>query len=82
MPTATMTSKGQVTIPHEVRKAMGLHSGSRVTFVPTGTGTYELVPETESITELKGAVRAPATPVSLAEMDQAVAEGAAEGLEE
>lgn len=78
MARSTVTSKGQITIPHEVRKELGLHAGSRVAFVATGTGTYELVPETRSITELKGVIAAPAEPVTLGEMDTAVAEGAAQ----
>ena len=77
VPTSTMTSKGQITIPAEVRGALGLHSGSRVAFVRTAGGSYELVPATTSITALKGIVAAPARPVTLEEMDAAVADGAA-----
>jgi antitoxin PrlF len=32
MPTATMTSKGQVTIPVKVREALGLKPGTRIDF--------------------------------------------------
>ncbi|MDZ4046209.1 MAG: AbrB/MazE/SpoVT family DNA-binding domain-containing protein, partial [Rhodoglobus sp.] len=30
MPTATVTSKGQVTIPAEVRERLGIEAGTRV----------------------------------------------------
>ncbi|NOS96127.1 MAG: AbrB/MazE/SpoVT family DNA-binding domain-containing protein, partial [Methylotenera sp.] len=36
MSTATLTSKGQITIPAAVRAAMNLESGSRVEFVESG----------------------------------------------
>jgi antitoxin PrlF len=39
MPDATMTSKGQITVPIEVRRRLGLRAGSRVSFVPTGDGS-------------------------------------------
>ncbi|MCI4605520.1 AbrB/MazE/SpoVT family DNA-binding domain-containing protein, partial [Pseudomonas fluorescens] len=35
MATATLTSKGQITIPVQVRTALGLETGDRVEFVET-----------------------------------------------
>ncbi|QMV18868.1 AbrB/MazE/SpoVT family DNA-binding domain-containing protein [Granulicella sp. 5B5] len=32
-PSSTISSKGQVTIPIEVRKRLGVHSGDRVEFI-------------------------------------------------
>jgi AbrB family looped-hinge helix DNA binding protein len=80
MPTATVTSKGQVTIPVEVRNALGLRSGSRVAFVPTDTGSYELVAETRTIKSLKGLFAKPAEPVTLDQMDEAIMDGAVASL--
>jgi antitoxin PrlF len=77
MATGTVTSKGQITIPVDVRRDLGLRPGSRVAFVRTESGSYELRAETGSITALKGIVPKPARPVTLEEMDQAVAGGAA-----
>ena len=34
MPAATMTSKGQVTVPQAVRAALGLHAGTKIDFGP------------------------------------------------
>lgn len=78
MPVSTVTSKGQITIPREVRQSLGLRAGSRVNFVRTDEGSYELVPATGTVGAVKGIVRAPAgTAVTLAEMDDAIAAGAA-----
>jgi AbrB family looped-hinge helix DNA binding protein len=77
MTTGTVTSKGQITIPVDVRKDLGLRPGSRVAFVRTDSGGYELRAETGSIRALKGIVARSARPVELEEMDQAIADGAA-----
>lgn len=74
-----MSSKGQVTVPVEIRRALGLRPGSKVEFVPTGRGVYELVVKTGSIRDLYGMLPPPARAVTLEEMDDAIAEGAAEG---
>lgn len=76
MSSATVTSKGQVTIPADVRARLGLHAGSRLTFVPTGSG-YEIRLQGASVRELKGAVPAPAEPVSIEDMNRAIGAGAA-----
>ncbi len=77
MPEATLTSKGQITVPLEVRQALGLTAGSRVAFVRTDDGAYELIPATGSVKELRGVVPAPSRPVTLDDMDRAVADAAA-----
>lgn len=73
MATATVTSKGQVTIPVEVRTKLGLRPGSRLAFVPTGSGGFEIHPEAASVKDLKGSVPRPAVPVSIDEMNDAIA---------
>ncbi len=79
MVSATVTSKGQITIPIDVRVAMGLRAGVRVAFVPTAEGTYELVPETRTIKSLKGIVGWSGAPISLAQMNDAIAGNVVEG---
>jgi antitoxin PrlF len=76
MASATVTSKGQVTIPVDVRTKLGLRPGSRLAFVPTDTGGYEIHPEAASIKDLKGTVPRPPQPVSIEEMNEAIAAGA------
>lgn len=73
MPTATMTSKGQITIPAVVRAALGVESGDRVEFIQVENGRFELVAATQSVTVLKGLVRKPAVPVTIEAMNQAIA---------
>jgi AbrB family looped-hinge helix DNA binding protein len=73
MTTATITSKGQVTIPSVVRSALGVESGDRVEFIEVEHGRFELVASTHSVTALKGMVKKPKTPVTIASMNQAIA---------
>lgn len=54
---ATLTSKGQITIPVEIRAALGLVSGERVVFTRLDDGTTILRAKTRSITELQGVLK-------------------------
>lgn len=81
MASATVTSKGQITIPVEVRTRLGLQPGSRLSFVPTEAGGYEIHLEAGSVKSLKGAVPPPSEPVSVDEMSEAVAASAAEAAD-
>lgn len=56
MPAAKVTSKGQITIPVEVRKALGLKGGDRVDFYQNAEGEFVLAPKNRSIRELAGCV--------------------------
>ena len=79
MPTATVTSKGQITIPREVRLALGLDSGDRVEFVEREKGRFEVIPATRSIRELKGLFKGRRKkPVSIEEMNAAIRKRASE----
>ncbi|MDN2582926.1 AbrB/MazE/SpoVT family DNA-binding domain-containing protein [Aquibium sp. ELW1220] len=77
MATATITSKGQITIPAQVRIDMGLTAGDRVDFIRMEDGHYAVVPASHSIRSLKGIVPRPRKPVSLGDMQEAIAAGAA-----
>ena len=72
MATATLTSKGQVTIPAAVRTALGLDTGSRIEFVEIAKGQFAIVVATSPVQSLKGILRKPPKPVSLADMDRAI----------
>ncbi|KML21663.1 MULTISPECIES: AbrB/MazE/SpoVT family DNA-binding domain-containing protein [Burkholderia] len=75
MTAATITSKGQVTIPVDVRNQLGLEAGDRIEFsFNETTGRYEVYPATRSLVELKGVVKKPEKPVSIDDMNQAIAE--------
>lgn len=73
MSTATMTSKGQVTIPASIRARLGVGVGDRMEFVEISPGHYEMMVATKSVTALKGLVRKPINPVSIEDMSVAIA---------
>ena len=73
MSTATITSKGQITIPAIVRNTLGVEAGDRVEFIQVEPGRFELVAATQPVTALKGLVRKPASPVTIAAMNEAIA---------
>ena len=70
--TATVTSKGQITIPKPVRDALGVESGDRVEFVELERGVYSVIAATRDIRDLKGVIPKPAKPVSVEDMNKAV----------
>ena len=74
MSAATVTSKGQITIPARVRDALGLEAGDRVEFVDLGRGQFEIVAATRSVQELKGRFQGKRSkPASIEEMNAAIA---------
>ncbi len=73
MSTATLTSKGQITLPAIVRAALGVEAGDRVEFVQTEAGRFELVAATLPVTALKGLVRKPPQPITIEAMNAAIA---------
>ena len=79
MPTAKMSSKGQLTVPKEVRSRLRLATGSRVDFVEDREG-YRLVSRKLRVVDLYGVLPKPPRPVTLLEMDAAIAAGAAESM--
>ncbi|MBW8067162.1 type II toxin-antitoxin system PrlF family antitoxin [Ferrovum sp.] len=51
---ATLTSKGQTTIPKEIRDSLGMKPGDRMTFTLMPDGTVVLRVKAGSITQLAG----------------------------
>jgi len=74
MSTATLTSKGQITIPADVRRSLNVQMGDRVEFVQVEPGRFEIVAATRSVRELKGLFGKPDRAVSIEEMNRAIAE--------
>ncbi len=72
MTTATLTSKGQITIPLKVRQKLGLDAGDRVEFVELAPGEFALKAATEDVRSLKGMIRRPVSPVSIEAMNSAI----------
>jgi hypothetical protein len=73
MATATLTSKGQLTLPKSVRERMGLDSGDRVEFVEVTDGVFNIVAATRDVRELRGMISKPKDAVSLDDMNRAIA---------
>ena len=70
---STITSKGQVTIPAEVRRHLGLKAGDKITFVIDGEeeGTVKLrAPQYPDLASLRGAAGSLSRPLSWKEMRQ------------
>ena len=72
---ATLSSKGQITIPVSIRELLGIKTGDALDFVPTKSKTIELIPAHTPVHALRGLVSKPKRPVTLAEMDAAIATG-------
>lgn len=76
MPVATLTSKGQITLPMAVRKALGLTAGHQVDFVAVD-GNFMVVPVRSDVTSLRGRFAGRVKkPVSIDAMNAAIAQGA------
>ncbi|TDP60478.1 AbrB/MazE/SpoVT family DNA-binding domain-containing protein [Roseateles toxinivorans] len=73
MTTATITTKGQITIPADVRKALSVGTGDRVEFVQIEPGQFLFVAANRSVTELKGMFGKPAKSVSIEDMNRTIA---------
>ena len=72
MTRARLTSKGQITIPKEVRERLGVEAGDRLEFVELERGVYKVVAATRDVRHLKGLVPKPRRHVSVEEMKAAV----------
>lgn len=73
MTTATLTSKGQITIPADVRHDLKVDAGDRVEFILIAPGRYEFVAATQNVTALKGMFGKPTKTVSIDDMNRAIA---------
>ena len=72
MTTATLTSKGQITIPVQVRQALNVDTGDRVEFVEIEPGRYEFVAATGTVKQLKGMFGRPTKTVNIEKMNKAI----------
>ena len=73
MRSSTLTSKGQVTLPKEIRDFMKVKSGDLIDFVIDREGNVVVRAGTIHVGELKGILHRPGRkPVSLEEMNRAI----------
>lgn len=76
MAKATLTSKGQITIPKEIREHLGVDTGDRLSFEIRDGGEVFMQPETVDLRSLRGVLKRRQRGVSLAAMDEAIRKGA------
>lgn len=72
MSSATVTSKGQVTIPIDVRNRLGIETGDRIEFVEVADGEFVIRPAIQDVRALRGFLKKPSKPVSTAKMREAI----------
>lgn len=73
---STITKKGQTTLPKRVRDTLGVQAGARVRYI-ISDGEVGILP-VRSVSRLFGALRHDGPPVTLQQMELAIARGAAE----
>jgi AbrB family looped-hinge helix DNA binding protein len=79
MNSATVTTKGQVTIPKEIRNYLNLDTGSKVDFVIDENGIVKLIPLNIPIKSLSGILhRKGMKSATLEEMEQTISERASD----
>jgi AbrB family looped-hinge helix DNA binding protein len=57
MSEATVTSRGRITIPADIRKALGVSAGEQITFTQLGDGSIVIRPKTRSLADLGGILK-------------------------
>ena len=72
MITATITSKGQITIPKDIREQLDLHAGDKISFIEDEDGSINLIPIKKPLNALKGLVAKPKKAVSVEDMNNAI----------
>ena len=73
MTTATLTTKGQITIPKDIRERLMLHTGDKLDFRLTESGEVLLKPITRHVDEVFGRLGRPGQQaLTPPEMDAAI----------
>ena len=72
MSAATITSKGQITIPKDIRALLDLHSGDKINFIVEESGEVRFLPATQDVNTLKGIIAKPKKAVSVEQMKASI----------
>lgn len=78
MTTASVTSKGQITIPVDIRRYLSLNTGDRVEFLIEPDGRVCFMPQTKDVQTLKGLLKKPNKKVTIEAMNAAITHRGAE----
>ena len=77
MAKATVTYKGQITLPKTVREQLGVQAGDRVSFREIEGGMIVVEADTVDLMELRGSMKPRRKGVTIEDMDQAILSAAA-----
>ncbi len=79
---STLTSAGQTTVPVAVRKKLMLQPGDRLTWVELENNGFQVTASSNDAMRMAGIFHDPKrSPASLADIDNAIAEGARSSTE-
>ena len=71
---ATLTSKGQITLPKEIRDRLGLDAGSMLDFQVLPDNTFTARPVKPDARRIRGLLKSPhAVPLTVEQMDEGIA---------
>ena len=73
---ATLSVKGQITMPKPIRDKCGLEVGDKLNFVMRDDGVLEVVPIKQPASKLKSMLPKPSKAVSIEMMNKGIAKGA------
>ena len=77
MQSAALTSKGQITVPKDIRTALGVHPGDRLAFRIHDDGTVTVEAETVDLRSLRGMIRPEVRGVSIGAMNETIRQAGA-----
>lgn len=72
MTTATLSSKGQITLPKKVREALRVERGDRLELTLRDDGVVEMRPRTLDLMDLCGILKPEVRGVSVEDMNEAI----------
>lgn len=73
---STVSEKGRLVIPREIRQALDVQRGDKLAWVMGDDGTLRVTVAKGDLMALKGRIKSGRRSVSIEEMDEAVAAGA------
>ena len=78
MPTVVLDAKGRITLPREIREALGVGPGQRVSLAVKEGDVVEMRPGGVDLMSLYGLLKPRKTGVTLEDMEEAIRRGASE----
>lgn len=72
MSTSILTSKGQTTIPQDIRNYLGIQTGDKLEFLINKEGQVVVTPLTVDVSQLKGILPKPKKKVSIEKMNAVI----------